>query len=323
MSSFKYVPIINLFAKLQRDFPLEFKEGDAIEWTAEALEAIGAVRQYEEAVCFLEVSNHQAELPAGLHAIIQIARNHCYTETEQQGLCPAEAVEAQQESSSTTSQPPASVPIAIDCNGQPLEEYELAYFRPYFDLQWEYGAWTTSRLAGCFQPVNLAESSFFDSIVCTLPDRSLYDNCRDEYTIIMGKTLRFNFEKGQVAVAYLRQVLDPETGYPMIPDHYSFTTAVTAYIIYKMTEREFWAGRQGSDSRMMKAESNWHWYCKQAGNYAMQLKGIDEHENFFRQNQYMLPRQNRYYGFIGKIAFPEDRRFNDPSGRNINYFRGV
>ena len=325
MSQIPYTSIDRIFNKLERDFGSEFNEGDVIEWTGEALEAIGAVKQYEEAVAYIKVVNHQISLPTGFHAIIQIARNACYADSNDKGICAADVVVEAAPEPLTISNTCPNNPVVLDCNGQPLQEYELAYYRPYFDLQWEYGSWATSKVnQSCFKPVYLADNVFFNSLVCSLPENQIaYQTTRDEYTIIAGNTVRFSFESGQIALAYLRQVVDPVTGWPMIPDHYSYVSAIVQYITYKLMSRNFYNNRQGSESRLQKSESDWHWYCKQAGNYSLMIKGVDEHENQMRQRSYMIPQTNRYHGFFGKLAHPESRRFNNPDGRKgFSYFRG-
>jgi hypothetical protein len=87
-----------------------------------------------------------------------------------------------------------------------------------------------------------------------------------------------------------------------------------------MMEREFYSNRDGSATKLQKAEQDWHWYCKQARNRAMMPKGVDQWQNIMEQRQYMLPRNTRYYGFFGKMSRPESRKFDDPDFRN--YFRG-
>lgn len=320
-----YVSINRILGKLRRDFgSLEnVNESDVIEWSAEALQAIGAITLYEEAVAFIEVRNHQAELPNGLHAIIQIARNICWDDIKQCGLCPSDVLNLSEEVSSLALLP-AHIPVPIDCDGKPLQEYDLAYYRPYFDMRDEVGYYASSYLYNnCFSVIRLSNHTFFNSLVCSNPDQDkLYNSGSgvfDEYTIISGDTLRFSFEKGQIILSYVRQQVD-EQGYPMIPDHYSYTTAITKYVIMKLMEREFYTNREGSVGKLQKAEQDWHWYCKQARNRAMMPKGIDQWQNILEQRQYMLPRMNRYYGFFGKMSRPESRKFNDPDFRN--YFRG-
>lgn len=322
--NYKYTSIDRIFSKLIRDVKSEFAESDVIEWCGEALEFIGATRLYEEAVAFIEVKNHQCKLPAGLHAVIQVARNNRWGGPSDDSLCPANLVS----SNPVNTDPEPSTPVAINCEGEPENAYELAYYRPYFDLKWEHSFWI-----GCgtyqekYTPVRLATNSFFNSLVCTEVQNgteNIYQSSTDEYTIIQGEILRFSFKEGSVAVSYLRQVLDEETGYPMIPDNISYTTAITKYITMKMFERDFYNNREGAAQKMTKAEQDWHWYCKQASNVDLMPYGVDEHQNLLDQRNYILPRQNRYYGFFGKMARPETRKYNDPDVRNWHgyYFRG-
>lgn len=313
-----YVSIYRIFSKLLRDFGLDtINEGDIIEWSAEALENIGAVTMYEEAVAFIEIKNHQANLPNGIHSIIQIAKNNCWDNTKKCGLCPSDIIDAEEEVEEESN----PVPVPIDCNGQPITDYELAYYRPYFDLLDEAGYWSSQRMfTSCFTPVRLTNHTFFNSLVCKTDNyEHLYSSCSDEYTVVNGDVVRFSFQEGQIALSYTRQQLD-ENGYPLIPDHVTYTTAITKYIIYKMMERDFYSGREGSGTRLQKAEADWHWYCKQAKNRLLMPKGVDQLQNIMEQRQYMLPRLKRYYGFFGKMSRIESRKFNDSDNRN--YFKG-
>jgi hypothetical protein len=166
-----HVSVNRILGKLRRDFgSLEnINESDVIEWTAEALQAIGAITLYEEAVAFIEVKNHQCELPNGLHAIIQLARNICFDDKKECGLCPSDVIAAMEE----PVEEGAAIPVAIDCNGQPIDAYDLAYYRPYFDLRSESGYYSSSYLFNnCFSTIRLTNHSFFNSIVCTHPNQA-------------------------------------------------------------------------------------------------------------------------------------------------------
>lgn len=333
MEQIQYTSIDRIISKVIRDLGVDnVNEGDLVEWTAEALEAIGAVTMYEEAVAFIEVKNHQCELPVGLHSIIQVARNYCFSDYGREDpFCPQKVVESVEERHIN----PCSCEakncencsridyVLLDCEGKPITGYDVAYYRPYFDLQYEYNLWCSNNFyRGCYTPVRLTNHTFFNTIVCE--ERNMvycnYHDAQDEYTVIQGKLLRFSFQDGSIALSYLRQVVDEETGYPMIPDHFSYTTAITKYITLRIMEREFYANREGAAQRMQKAESDWHWYCKQAGNHAMMPKGIDQWQNIMEQRQYMLPRTRNYYSFFGKMSRPEQRKWNDPDGRSN--FRG-
>lgn len=309
----QFVSVDRIFSKLIRDIGDNFNEADVVEWCGEALEAIGTERAYEEAVAFIEVKNHQCLLPSGIHSIIQIARNQAWTGPSSDAFCPASVLVNTANPAAT---PAPSIPVVLDSMGQPISDYDLAYYRPYFDLQYEYYNWVgSSYYKNGYTPVRLKTSSFFESLVCTETNTSLYQGVTDEYTVIQKKILRFSFAEGSIALAYNRQIVDPETGYPMVPDSYSHTTAIVKYITMMMQQKLYYAGREGAEGRMKNAEADWQWYCKQSSSQDMMPQGIDEHQNLLDQRSYLLPR-NRYYGFFGKQAQPEDRKFNDPDARN-------
>lgn len=319
MSDIQYTSLDRIFAKLYRDLPLDgISETDVVEWAGEALEAIGAVTMYEEAVAFIEVRNHQCAIPSGLHNIIQVAKNmrHHIGDDE---FCPKNVINELKPPT-----PGPDIPVALNCNGEPANAYDLAYYRPYFDLQFEYHGWRNHSYYSNYAPIRLSTNTFFDNLVCR--DRNGDSEYRgnnpysaDEYTVIQGKFLRFTFREGLIALAYNRQMVDPETGYPMVPDDFSTTTAITKYITLRLMEREFYANREGSASRVQKAEQDWHWYCKQAGNKHFIPNGIDQMQNLTDQMSYLFPVRNRYYGFFGNLNQPENRKYNDPAMRNNSF----
>lgn len=319
---YQYVSIDTIFSKLIRDVTDEFSEGDVIEWSGEALEAIGAVRQYEEAVAFIEVKNNQCELPKGIHAIIQIARDNNFSTPATSDLCPSTIIKecilpnttkiddcVGCETSSNGIVPDY---IILDCNGQPLNDYDIAYYRPYFDLKAEYYGWcNSSRYKERYSPVRPSQNTFSSALVVSENNsQSLYQFSKDEYTIIQGKILRFSFNSGSIALAYYRQITDSQSGYPMIPDNYSYKTAIVKYITMKMFEKQCYNGREGACGKADKAANDWQWYCKQAGNHALMPSGIDEHQSLLDQRSHMLPKQNRYFGFFGNLNQSENRIWN-------------
>lgn len=339
----KFISIDRVFSRLSKSITDAYSEDDIIEWIGEALEFMETQRAFEESVAFIEVIKHECDIPNGTQSIIQIGRNrmwtgpntntvNCITPTVLQAECVAQKVVGDCNNCFSI----MDDAVWIDCHGQPIVDYDLAYYRPYFDLQMEYYGWSNcSYYRQNFTPVVLKTQSFFNSVVCTDPTcptdftGTAYPNTgynaninnngyngacsKDEYSIINRSRLRFSFECGQVAIAFNKQVTDTATGYPMIPDSISHITAATAYISLRVAERDFDSNRQGSDSRLKYWADQWNWYCGQAVNNDKMLVGVDEHENFRRQRQYMLPRDN-YYNFFGKMNEPEDRVWN---GRNM------
>lgn len=299
---FQYVPIDRIISKLYRDLGLEeISEADIIEWTGEALNFMETPSLLEEAVAFIEVTNHVANIPNGLHSIIQVARNNYFEKSDIN--CPANILVDEPKGLTTESTcPMGSVPTVLDCKGSILCGGELAYYRPYFDLKYEYEGWNGSRQYKTnFSPMRLANHTFFGTLVCNEDQQIYSESCRDEYTIA-GNSLKTSFKEGQIAVAYYRQVVDEETGYPMVPDDSSFTTAITVYITMKYMARLWYLGREGYGDKMQKAEADWQWYCKQASNKAFITQGIDEHQNMQDNKYQMVPNMNKYYGYFGKLG---------------------
>lgn len=325
--------IDTIFSKLIRDYGNDFSEGDVIEWTGEALAAMDLNRSYEEAVAFIEVKEHQCEMPLGLHAVIQIAKDNewCGPKSDElcperilQEVCPTPATDCGCGTTDCGCSTSGRVPdyIVLDCNGMPLNDYDIAYYRPYFDLKAEYYGWSNSpRYRNRYSPITISTNSFNDSLVCS--GVTQYENRYsgdDKYTITgKGRILRFSFREGSVAVAFLRQPLDPETGYPLVPDTYSVQAAIVHYIIWKSLQKQSYQRRDGSGPLAKQAEDQWQWYCKQAVSKDMMPQGVDEHQELLNQRSYILPRQYQYYSFFGNLGDPETRKYNNPDRRVRNY----
>lgn len=314
----KFVTLDRVLSKLYRDLGLEeISETDVVEWSGEALEAIGTITLYEDAVAFMEVKNHEVTMPNGLHSVRQIARNNSWATSK--ASCTAASVILDEETIEipNITEPCSSCPVPIDGNGVPITGYDLAYYRPYFDLQYEYSGWmNTNYYKKKFTPVRLANHLFFNTLVCSETE-GLYDNSEDEYTVVEDK-LRFSFKEGFVAVAYTRQKLDEETGYPLIPDDFSIISAITHYITWKYMARLWYLGREGYGDKMQEAERQWIWYCKQSGNKQVMPYGLDEYQDMLEGSFSLMPNHSKYYGFFGKLG-----RGNSNSGNSSINFRGV
>lgn len=308
----QFVSIDRIFAKLAY-ITTNLDENDAIEWIGEALEFIGTRRIYEEAISFFEVKDYQCQMPAFTHQIIQIAKNNNW---RPDNLCVTPKCVIDEVPNIMYQTCSSCMPgtedmgyVVLDGKGTPVVEYDIAYYRPYFDLLGEYYGWSNSNYYNQnYSPVRLSTSSFFGSV--------LDKNCKDEYTIISNNILRFSFSCGSVAIAHKRQPVDVETGYPMIPDNISHITACTAYIKMKLNDRDLFNKREGSIQLSQKLEADWQWYCGQASNSDKMIRGIDEHQNLLDQRSNMLPNYSKYFSYFGSLNMPEYRKFNDPDGRN-------
>lgn len=324
MKEVGYVSVNNIMSKFIRDTGLDIpSESDMIEWTADALEAIGCVNMLEECVSFYEVKNHSANLPIGVESIIQIARNRDWSNLDKKNDMTVEKLSCQLPENpyeeGSCDKNVKYIPVDADTN-HPIFNEDRYEYKPNVNVLMEYVNWKTSDYyEQSWTPVRLKNHSFFNTLVCQEED-GLYTHSKDEYTLVGNRVIRTSFKEGQIAIAYYRQMLD-EDGYPMVPDHYAYTTAITKYITMMLMQREFYASRKGATQKLQKAEMDWQNYCGQAGARSM-MPNLDQLENMLRQRQHLLPKQNRYSEFFKDLSQRENRVYNDPDGRNHhNYFR--
>jgi hypothetical protein len=294
-----YVTVDRIFSKLSRDLRgTDLNEGDLIEWIGEALEFLKVPQTLTQEVDFFDVKDYHANVPEGLHMITQIARNNeptkdcsCNTSTS------AVAEEAEED----------SVPVNVPCG------CDFTCPDRILNPDWTYEVWTSSpEYRRNYTPVRLATGTLFNSLVCKEKDESLYMTCTDEYTVVgtVDKRLRFNFIEGQIALSYLKNTVDEETGYPLIPDNISYISAITYYIKWKVAEMHSWAGRDNFVGQAQKAEQSWLKYCRQAKNSEKMPKTLDDYQNLLEQTHYLIPNHKRYYGFFGNLGKAQSRNFN-------------
>jgi len=319
MQKFQFVKIDSILSKFQRDFKgLDINEDDAIEWIGEALGFMKIVSASEEAIAFIEIKNYHVSIPTGLHYITQIARNNDWQKPADNEYCLNEVIE------NLACQTEKEVINTEDCQGKVTWNKEQVYYRPRLDLQFPFVNWISSSFKKAkYTPVRLANHSFLNTLVCKEKDmEDVYcRDCkdRDEYTIVQDQ-LRFNFQTGFIALAYIRQMIDSETGYPMIPDDESARAAITYYLGWKIKEMEAWNHREGAMQLAQIAEQHWLKYIKQFKNKAKMPTGVDQYQNLMEQSNYLIPNHNRYYGFFGKLGTAENRIFNGPR-KITNYAR--
>lgn len=322
----QYVSIDRVLGKFHRETSKEgVSETDLIEYVGEALDFLNVADSQEEAVAFLEVKDYQVQLPMYLNTILQVARDNSFVAPEEDSTdcSPQSFLEKYGECCGEEQINNPLDCVITDCQGKILnKEYDIAYYRPYYDLKWLYQFWCDSAYyKQNFTPVRLANHTFFNSIVakekCDIP-YSNTDLSGDEYSIVgtTEKYLRFSFKEGRVAVAYLRTAIDINTSLPLIPDNISYLTAITYYIKWKLEEVDFDDNREGSGGKMQYYEKHWLKYCRQAKNFAKMPKTIDQFQNLLEQSHYLIPRHRRYYGFFGNLGREENRLFNDPEYRN-------
>jgi hypothetical protein len=324
MQKYQFTSVNTILAKYHRDFRgVGILESDAIEWIGEALGFAKMAGVLKESVAFVEVRNHRAALPTGYHYIIQIARNNRWTpQVKEEFHLPAiaETIQTNQTTTSCFSGCDTGwlkTAVPVDCQGNIIGDYEVAHYRPFSSIQYEFFNWKDSAWRqNEFSPVKLSNNSFFKSLVCQENDNTIYQTAQDEYTIEQDNLI-FSFKEGFVAIAYLGNMLEEETGYPMVPDDESAKAAITYYLGWKVKERECWNHREGACQLAEKAEQRWLKYIKQFKNNTKMMHIVDEGINYMNESQYFIPRINRHNNFFGNMGTAEDKTFLDPGIRNI------
>jgi hypothetical protein len=304
MSVLNYTTMDRIFSKIHRDLKgTTINETDVIEWVGEALEFLKVPQILVQDVTFLKVVDYHSVMPANLHLITQIARDNEY---DPNNACTCETTPGaiEDEDEETAEIPETSDPCcecAANCPAQ------------FLDLSWTYEVWTShAEFINHFTPVRLSTHTFFNSIVCKEKDMTPYASCKDEYTIVgeTEKRLRYNFINGMVAISYLRNAFDPETGYPLIPDNISYITAIVYFIKWKIAEMYDWAGREGWGVKAEKAEVKWLKYVGQAKSFMKMPKTLDQYQNLLEQSHHLLPNHRKYYNYFGTLGEQEVRNYN-------------
>lgn len=326
MSELQYTTVNRIFSKFHRDLrETDINESDVIEWIGEALEFLKVSQIQEQAIAFLEVKNHHANIPKGFQMVLQIARNN-YWEEKKDECTPVNIInQIQEENQDVDCEECVECCNAdftvTDCNGFVLFDGDIIDYKPQFDLKLNYQYWTHSHYyRRHYTPIRLANHTLFNTIVCKEKVDACI-GCVDEYTIVgtTEKKLRFSFSEGSIAMAYLKNATDDETGYPLVPDQISYITAITYYIKMKIAEWYVWNGRQGYDGISEKAQERWEHYAKQAKNWAKMPKSIDDYQDLLEQTHYLIPNHKKYYGYFGNLGKSQTLNFRDNTHNNTTW----
>lgn len=306
MSEITYTSINSVLSKINRNLRgTDLNESDLIEWIGEASELMKVYGSQEEAIAFLEVKDHHAEIPNGFQMVLQIARHNTWKPNNDK-CKPKQVIEElyglEQSGCDSCGNPVET--LITDCHGNILSAYDTDHYIPSYDIRWGFYPWINSvNYKRDFTPVRLANHSLFNTLVCKEKNQNIYVGNEDEYTIvgIKEKKLRFSFKEGYIAMSYLRAAIDDETGYPLIPDNISYIKACVEYVKWQLASWLSWNGRQGFSAEADKAQANWNHYCKQATNYLKMPKSLDDYQDLLEQTHYLVPRHKKYYQFFGKI----------------------
>ena len=286
----KFTSVYSIFLKLKRDYNLtELNQADVIEWSAEALEAIGAIQIMEKKFKLLHVKNHLTELPAGLIDIIQLFRVFGY-----EGKCLCDST-----NTLVVAVPDnRKIKVIEDCDNSQNFCQEIIYIKDskYQDLE--------------FKPIRKSTSSLFLRYACEECDVMDDSDGQFDYYLYTQQlnNLVFSFKEGIVAINYFSVPTDKQ-GFPMIPDIYQVTEAVSKYIAYKYFSKYFYInGDKTSFYKMQNAKQEWEEAVKRAANYAM-MPDLDDLQNMYEvlTNPFS---PERYYQSFKSLQAPRLKPLN-------------
>lgn len=288
----KYISVFTIIKQVYRDFGVDdISESDAIEWAADAVEQLSIKENYTVNTAFLNVENYHCMMPDNLVKVLQIAKNVCRDKLPRSPRNVIYEVVDNKCGCHTTTE-------KCGCTTKTRTNTRLRFCNSFlvnYGIVFNVGHLNRPRVE--WIEVEPSGNNFFNIGVCNGGECS----AEIQYKLDNGKIL-FSFKEGLIALSYVTPKLD-EDGYPMIPDDVSAREAVSKYIIMKIMQKRWYMGREGYQDKMMKAEQDWHWYCKQ---FKMKnaMPDEDEYRKIERQELRMFPVFRR--DFDGMISLCDD-----------------
>jgi hypothetical protein len=275
-----------------------------------ALDHIGSVEYTQLSTAFVEVQGYKCALPEGCVDLLQILKRGTPLPTSiNQVLNECACLDLNDKPQEEPGSPqgserldPCGQPVILDCSGMPIEDYNLAYYRPYFDyVYWYIDA--NKRMPRDWILLKEAQHNFFPAVK-NKPELNLHVNRQTEEYKVIDNVLHFSFEKGYVAISYYKRVYDKD-GYPLIPDEVSTIQAITSFCTFKLFQKVWYQGREGTADKWKVAEQDWHWYCRQAKSKAKMLNA-EQLEQLTNYMTTLLPRNNYWSSLMKAYGIPED-----------------
>ncbi len=239
----RYISCQEIIGEVYRDnkYKVELPWQDAIAWSVDAVELIGAPMAYQPRQALIKIENYRGMIPCYVHSIEQVAGSF-------DGCIPfamttdTNSFHSVMNCSDTTINPNLidlanittntnTQPIGQDISGNPMYKFNNGVM----------------------------------SLPETITDNSNRANNFAKYTL-SDSYIFTNYPDGYVFIACKAFPIDNE-GFPLIPDNRRFKEAVKSFIRFKI---DYILWRTGEiDERMFKySETEWLFYCPSASNAA-------------------------------------------------------
>lgn len=273
----KYVPLESVIRPIYSILSEHQLEYDTLlEWAYDAMEALEVRYTFQEAIEFVQVVNHKAQVPIGLKYIEQILYKINLSPDEQDVVF--QILQQNQDGSDVT----------------PTTTADEYYLSPAVQNDWA--------------PLRLATSIWAREVHCAVSP-NLYARGEHEYTIDPTGCILTSFEDGFLAIAYLSHPKN-SLGQFLVPDERDYRQAIENYLLYRFWLVRFNMKEEGAESRMIYFHQQWDIFAAKVSGDLM-LFSLDGLQNFQEQLLRIGPNTNSYHTGYGNLGRTERIKFHN------------
>ena len=288
----RYISTFAIISQVFRDTGLttDIPWQDAIEWTAECLDLIGAPHYMRDRVGYITISNYRGELPCDFEQMTQASglsgngRQFPMRESTN-SFHPVFTCDDQLVGCSTCNGAFAAGSSLIDTN-TPIGEDSNG--NPTFNFMNDTNVTLSKNIAG----------GSTSALCC---DDATY-KINDDYIFTS-----FEGTGNPVLIAYKARPIDSKTGFPLIPDNIKYKLAVQWYITMK-ADYILWRRNSVARDVFEYSEKQSMWYIGAAGT-AARTPSIDKMESWKNQMLHLIPRINKHANFFKDLGSKESLLF--------------
>lgn len=263
-------PIYNLIEESNIDY------NTVLDWAYDAMEALEVRYTYQEAIEFVQVVNHRAQVPIGLKYVEQILYKIDLDNDEEETIL---RIIRQDQSGN---------------NETPSTTADEFYLSASHSASWA--------------PLRLASSIWARSVHCAVSP-NIYASCEHEYTIDPNGCITTSFENGFLAIAFLSHPKNEE-GQFLVPDERDYRQAVENYIFFKYWLQRFNMKEEGAERRMVYYQQQWDIFAAKVTGDLM-IFSLDGLQNFQDQMLRIGPHTDSYDTGYGNLGRRERLRFHN------------
>lgn len=247
----KYTSIAKVFTYLPKNFAEE--DGYALEYAAQAMDALNIHQVYDKKTCLLEVSDHQTSLPSDLKHIGALTYMHSQpteADTDQVITTYSRSTVDDGDTVTTTFTTQRTEPDLGTVNQDHILRIQ------YQGVLNNYQIWSESdAFRRNFVLLRLVNKSNAINMHCT-DCPNLHCDYKDYYQVNMNGQIITSIKDGYVCLFYLAKKRN-DRGEFLIPDDFDVLNAIAAYIKYKYMENMVFTRQKGYQTAYQNMLREW------------------------------------------------------------------